>query len=374
MKNVALQTKNPPGDVKYVPHGELFFDPRNPRLVEAGHPQSQKEILRVLWREFAVDEIALSIAANGYFRYEPLFAAQEDSRLVVVEGNRRLAAVRLLVDAGLRREIGATDLPSISASAKKALEKLPVITCDRSEIWQYVGFKHVNGPQQWQSYSKARYIAWVHNDLKVPLDEIAQQIGDKHSTVKRLYRAWMVLEQAERTGVFSREDRTRKHFSFSHLYTGLDYSGIQKFLGLSNERSFDTRSPVPRSKVSNLGELCVWLYGSQSKQRKPVIASQNPDLRNLDEVLVSPNGTAALRRGLPLLVARDIGKGDEQLFREALIAAKQSLQEARGRLLTGYEGEHDLVRTAEEIVGLANSIHGEMMTAHRERLKLHRSK
>ncbi len=374
MKNASTPIKAPPGQVKYVPASELFFDSRNPRLVEAGAPESQKEILRILWRQFAVDEIALSIAANGYFPYEPLFVTKENGRLVVVEGNRRLAAVRLLVDADLRRDVGATDLPTIGAAAKKALDKLPVVSCSRSDIWQYVGFKHVNGPQQWQSYSKARYIAWVHNDLKVPLDEIAQQIGDQHSTVKRLYRAWMVLEQAEKKGVFSKENRSKTHFSFSHLYTGLDYPGIQKFLSLSKEKSFDTRSPVPASKLQSLGELCEWLYGSKNKQKKPVVESQNPDLRTLDEVLVSKDGTAALRRGLPLSVARDIGKGDEQLFREALIAAKQSLQEARGKLLTGYEGEVDLLRTGQEIVDLADSIHREMTKVRSERAKKPRSK
>jgi len=366
-------SKSPiPGAVTFLPAKELFFDTQNPRLVEAGGSESQREILRILWREFAVDEIALSIAANGYFPYEPLFATKENGRLVVVEGNRRLAAVQLLIDKDLREEVGATDLPTITPAERNALGTLPVVLCERGEIWQYVGFKHVNGPQQWQSYSKARYIAWVHNELGVPLDEIAKQIGDQHSTVQRLYRAWMVLEQAENEGVFSREDRWKRHFSFSHLYTGLDYPGIQKFVGLSKERSFDNKAPV--TKIQSLGELCGWLYGSKKKQQKPAVESQNPDLRILDEVLLSKDGTAALRRGLPLNVARDIGKGDIQLFREALIAAKQSMQEARGKLLTGYEGEADLLRTAQEIVDLADNIHREMANVRSERSKNLRSK
>jgi len=108
-----------------------------------------------LWRDFAVDEIALSIAANGYFSYEPLFAASEDGVLVVVEGNRRLAAVMLLLDAKLRQAVGATDLPRISVSRGKTLAQLPVVVRDRETIWEYLGFRHVNGPQAWQSFSKA---------------------------------------------------------------------------------------------------------------------------------------------------------------------------------------------------------------------------
>ncbi len=373
MKATPTRSKPSYPEAENIGLTDLYFDSKNPRLVEEGEPLGQKDILRTLWREFAVDEIALSIAANGYFPYEPLFAAKEDGRLIVVEGNRRLAAARLLVDAKLREEIGAADLPEITAAARKSLETLPVIICRRSEIWQYVGFKHVNGPQQWQSYSKARYIAWVHNDVHVPLDEIASQIGDQHSTVARLYRAWMVLEQAEKAGVFSKEDRAKKHFSFSHLYTGLDYPGVQTFLGLSKEKSLSTRSPVPRSKLKNLGEFCEWLYGSQSRQKPPVVTSQNPDLRILQDVLQTRDGIAALRRGLPLSVARDISKGDEQLFREAVIAAKQSLQEARGKLLTGYRGEVDLLRTAEELVGLAENIHREMLSIRSERPRRQRS-
>src|SRR4051794_14238585 len=127
MKSAKISEKSPPGEVTLVATKDLFFDSENPRLVEAGGPESQREIIRVLWREFAVDEIALSIAANGFFPYEPLFVAKEDGRLVVVEGNRRLAAVRLLADADLRRDVGATDLPTIDAAAKKALDQLPVV-------------------------------------------------------------------------------------------------------------------------------------------------------------------------------------------------------------------------------------------------------
>jgi len=356
MDNKKVPKELAKNEIEWILTSELHFDPENPRLVEMGGAADEKEILKIYWREFAVDEIALSIAANGYFDHETLFIAEERNRFIVIEGNRRLAAVRLLLDADLREYVGATDLPTITAGAKKKLEKLPAIKSTRKAIWQYIGFKHVNGPQQWDSYPKAKYVAWVHNSLKVPLDKIARQIGDQHATVKRLYRAWMVLEQAEKGGVFDRNDRYRKHFAFSHLFTGLGRPGIQKYIGLSPGKSFDTKTPVPKSKLANLGELCKWLYGSKIDDTLPLIKTQNPDLKILDEVLLSKDATAALRRGLPLEVARDIGKGDERLFREGLIKAKQSLQEVRGKLLTGYKGEPDLLKIAADIMELAINI------------------
>jgi hypothetical protein len=260
--------------------------------------------------------------------------------------------------ADLRDAVRATDLPVLDQAAVDRLAMLPAIVTPRENVWQYIGFKHVNGPQPWQSFAKAEYIAWVHNEIGASLDEIARQIGDQNTTVKRLYRGLMVLNQAERGG-FDKDDRFKQHFSFSHLYTGLDYPGIRKFIGLTEARDFN-REPVPKSKVPPLIELCVWMYGSQSRNARPVVQSQNPDLRRLDEVLQSPDGTAALRQGLPLNVSLDVSRGDARLLREALVGAKANLQDARGKLLSGYQAEADLLRTAEEIVELGDSIVSEM--------------
>jgi len=361
---MPLETKNnavPALQVKLIPVNDLLLDPRNPRLalMGLGGKATQAEILEALWRNMAVDEVAYSIANNGYFPHEPLFAEQESDGLVVIEGNRRLAAVKLLLDVGLRRKLKATDLPEITEDRRLALQQLPVIECSRAQVWQYLGFKHVNGPQPWDPYSKAEYIARVHNQFKIPLTEIARTIGDLHATVRRLYRGLIVLGQAEKAGVFDREDRWTKHFSFSHLYTGLDYPGFQAFLGIDPAKSFQPE-PVPEQKLANLKELCEWLYGSRSRDKQPLIRSQNPDLKLLEEVLQSSDGLSALRKGMPLGTSVNISRGDERLFRGSMVAAKQNLEEARGKLLTGYQGEPDLLKIADAIEELAKDIHKAM--------------
>jgi hypothetical protein len=319
----------------------------------------QDEILEILWRERAVNELVDSIATSGYWEHEELFAAKEQGRLVAIEGNRRLVAVKLLLDVDLRTKIGASGIPDLPAEAKEQLRKLPVIECTREEVWQYIGFKHVNGPQDWESIAKAQYIARVHNEYRISLEELARRIGDRHDTVKRLYRGLMVLNQAEQSGVFSRDDRFYSRFAYSHLYTGLGYCGVQEFLGLSSEKGFKP-NPVPRNKLDNLGELCLWLYGSKKQDRKPLIRSQNPDLRNLDEVLRSGDGLAALRNGLPLETSLNVSRGDKRRLLEAMVMAEQKLKEAKGLVLTGYEGDSELYRKAEAINIIARSLKKEM--------------
>ena len=303
---------------------DLLFDAQNPRILERGSDLSQTDILRVLWEDFAVDEIAFSIAANGFFDHEPLMGevvAADDEKIVVIEGNRRLAAVRLLTNDDLRIELGATGLPSISTEETQALRTLPVITCERKVIWQFIGFKHVNGAQPWDSYAKAEYIAYVRNGIGAALDDIAKSIGDRHSTVRRLYRAYMALRQAETIDVYQVDDRARKHFSFSHLYTGLDYEGIARFTGVTGEDSYDSKSPVPTEKLEPFGEFCVWLWGSKSQDRAPLIRSQNPDLRNLDKILRSEDGVAAIRAGEPIDDALHVARGATGLLRDTLVSS-----------------------------------------------------
>src|SRR5690349_1300494 len=105
-------------EVEYVEPDKLRFDSHNPRLVEfleENKKPSQDELLQVLWDEMAVDELVMSIAKSGYMPYEPLLVAKEGGELVVIEGNRRLAAVLLLLNSGLRSKVKAVDLPKLSA-------------------------------------------------------------------------------------------------------------------------------------------------------------------------------------------------------------------------------------------------------------------
>lgn len=353
-----MTTTAEPPTIEQIAPSDLEFDERNPRLGAVG--LTQAEILERMWRSFAVDEIAMSIGTNGFFGYEPLFVVQENGRNIVVEGNRRLAAVRLLTNEADRIRVKATDLEPATPEALATLQTLPVIITTREQIWRFIGFKHVNGPQAWDAVAKAEYIVWVHNELAVALDEIAKQIGDKHATVARLYNARMALEQLEQAGIWSREDRWNTRFFFSHLYTGLGYKGIQSFLGVDATKGTTSEKPIPDDHLEQLGELSTWLFGSKSRKIRPLIRSQNPDLRILDDVLQSANGVAALRQGLGLTVSSDIAKGDEQILREKLVAGKAALQDARGKVLTGYRGLRDLHLLGEEIAALSEELVADM--------------
>ncbi len=346
---------------------QLLFDPENPRIAKHAEGQTELDLIKTLWSEMAVDEVAFSIAENGYFKSEPLFVIPkspeeqdgDQKKYIVLEGNRRLAAVRLLTDEALRKKVKADELPEITEERKAQLAELPALVYkDREELWTAIGFRHINGIKPWDSFSKAKYIAQVHEEYDVPLDEIAEKIGDRHATVKRLYRGYKVLEQAEATGTYSAEDRQRSKFYFSHLYTAVDQNEFQHFLGLNPENL--KPEPVPKRKLKELGELMTYLYGRKSEDKKPLVVTQNPDLNTLREVVGSPAALAALRKGYPLAEAHNVAVGDARRFRDALTTVKVELQNAKATVTTGYGGEADLFRTIQDVIRVAESLRSEM--------------
>lgn len=277
-----------------TPFADLRLDASNPRMADVNmEADDQDGIIRWLWKNKSVDELVQSIAENGYWSHEELFAAEEDGHLVVLEGNRRLAAVKLLMDADLRERLSLTGIPEASPEVIATMETLPVIVSERSTIWDYVGFKHVNGPAAWDSIAKAKYVHGVRRDLDIPLEDIAKTIGDKHDTVKRLYRGYLVLVQAEEAGLFDRADCVQSRFPFSHLWTALGYKNVQDFLGVDTER-LEEQNPIPDERLPDLGRFMLWLFGSASQEIDPVIRRQNPDLRKLAEVLGSEDGIGKL--------------------------------------------------------------------------------
>jgi DNA-binding transcriptional MerR regulator len=306
----------------------LQLDRQNPRLSEFGITEKSRglAILQILWVEMAVNELMYSIVSNGFWDYEPLIVMKHapGDDYVTIEGNRRLAAVKLIHDPGTIK-VPQHILDKITPDLLNQTRTLPCIVINsREESWRFVGFKHVNGPAKWGSFAKAKYIAEIHNDYGVPLDEIAYQIGDTNNTAQKLYQGLMVLDQAQNAKVYSYEDIQANRIYFSHLYTGLQREGIRQYLQIKDAED-ESPAPVPEGRLKELGKLLEWLYGSKKNNTQPLIKSQNPDLKYLDEALQSKEATVALNSGEPLSYAYELSRANDALFEENILTAKKSL-------------------------------------------------
>ena len=352
-----------------VPVELLALDPRNPRLVSRGDVPSDVKIIAQLYRSEDLSELLQSIAANGYLDIEPLVVLKEDERLTVLEGNRRLAAIRLfdrpdLADRILQEEGLRIAIPTFPERFRSTIQKVSVYRVGaRAEARSFIGFKHINGAAKWKSYAKARFAAEWYQDVGVSLAEIAAQIGDKHDTIKRMVNAIYVLEQAEREGLYSISDRASPRFNFSHLYTALSRGPYMHFLGLEDSWSkFNPRpDPISQENLYCLAELLKWLYGSKEEGLDPVINSQNPDIKRLADVVENPEGLSILRATSSLADAHLSTYPANQRFSESLVRARREVREASNNL-RGFDGrEQALVGIAEDISETAQAMHARMV-------------
>lgn len=367
MSEQQAEGKNGILTIKRISVENLLLDDKNPRFVSASMKDnpSQMDLMRILWNEMAIDELVMSIAANGYFQEEPLFVIpdkEKNGKYIVVEGNRRLAAVKILLNDEIREELRISKMPTIDEEAKKNLQLLPASKYQtRKELWAFLSFRHINSPQEWDPYSKAMYIAKVHDQYKVSLDEIATRIGDQHQTVRRLYRGYKILDQAIKEDIYDIDKRYSKNFFFSHWYTAVSYSQFQNFLGIS-ATDFEKKKPIPKKYYKNLGELLTWIFGKKSDEEKiePIVKKQNPDLNLLREVIVNPSALDSLRGGGSLSKSHEISIGDERRFGESIVKAKEELLQANGLVELGYNGEAEQYITMGSILKLAKAIISEM--------------
>lgn len=356
--------------IKLFKADDLHFDRLNPRLVEfnINSKTSEAQIMNILWTQMAVNEIVMSILAHGFFQHEAMYAVEEEGNIIIVEGNRRLAAVKAILNPELIERNGMQKYRSrITPKLIDALTtSLPVIILENREAsWRYIGFKHVNGAAKWGSYAKAQYIASVHNEFGISLEDIAEQIGDANKTVIKLYQGLMLLQQADRETSFSVDDVFHKRVYFSHLYTAIGYDGFQEYLGLRGDMG---NSPaVQKEKLPNLQDVMFWLFGSESKDIKPIIETQNPDLKNLNSVLQKRESVEALKTTNDLSLALDISLGGMDVLYKSLVNAKVALQKASAKV-SYYKGDEDLLKIAGSVANTADVLYDNMEKIHEENI------
>ena len=80
---------------RHVPVEDLEFDSNNPRLGGSATGLNQNAIQELLEQiPHYATELVPSFVENEFIAYEPLVVRQKGSKFVVIEGNRRLAAVK----------------------------------------------------------------------------------------------------------------------------------------------------------------------------------------------------------------------------------------------------------------------------------------
>lgn len=275
---MAIQNK-----IRFATIDELRLDPMNPRLGRSnkGPDVTQLRVLELM-RDWTLDELAVSFLESGFWIQEAVLVVEEElygeRGLVVVEGNRRVAALMFLKDA-VEGKPAARKWAEIAASKdppQDLFKRIPYIMADtRKDIEAFLGFRHVTGIKEWNPAEKAEYIAKLIEESHYTYEHVMRMIGSKTPTVRQHYISYRLLLQMEDQEGISVE---RVEDKFSVLYLSLRTSGVQRYLNIDIKADPETaRRPVPDDRLKELVNFALWLFGDD--ERPPLFT----DSRQVDD-------------------------------------------------------------------------------------------
>lgn len=340
-----------------VPIASLHFDAENPRFSRTLDGSSESEVLRFMLEDAGLVDLMRSIAAQGFFPGEPLLVspAPQLGEWIVVEGNRRLAASKLLADPDLaptRKKTVATVAQSATPS-----DALPCIQFKtREAILVHLGYRHVTGIKEWDPLAKARFLQQRFDDFSgMPQErfkELARTIGSRSDYVGRLLASLGIYEFAAEREFFGIEGVTEEAVDFSLISSVLAYATIVEYLGLSSSQDVDLAS-VDAEHVENLFR---WVFERTSGKRKTVLG-ESRNIKILADVVASERALAALEGGLTLQAASEFIGGAKE-FRVYMETARQNLVLAREQVPDDHDERSE--EAAESVLKLAVGVRDAM--------------
>jgi hypothetical protein len=176
----------------------LLLDQNNPRLPQSGGAFSQRQIIDELVTHDAVYELAKDITTQGFFPTEILLGVRDGDQVIVIEGNRRLAALKLLINPELapqahlekfRRlseKITATAVAKVQISIASSRDAATPILLSRHTAQQI---------QSWKRPMQARFYRQLLERGLTP-DDLVQSYGVTVGQIQDWIRADAVYRLA----------------------------------------------------------------------------------------------------------------------------------------------------------------------------------
>lgn len=165
----------------------LKLDKANPRIPSYVLTRNQRDILNFLFENEKIDRLATKIVDKGFISHDPIYVVKEGDAYIVVEGNRRVSALKCLLEPGL----------APSASKRRKLEllknRLGSETIDKIEVYvapsrravENVLYElHAEGKLQWSRQQKNRFIAGIGVEDGESVEDIAERFNVKVSDIQ----------------------------------------------------------------------------------------------------------------------------------------------------------------------------------------------
>jgi hypothetical protein len=312
---------------------KLILDQNNPRLYGESVVDSQEQIMQRIYSREQIDELASSLAVNGYFEEEPIIVIPEnvndfdninssnfnDFNYIVIEGNRRTTSVKLLLTPD--NNIVDSDFPIVLPEKLDSLKQLPaIIYKNREDVDIYLSVRHISGHRKWDAFAKAKYIYDKVNkineergDISNSINFLSTQIGDQNNVVKKNYVYYKIFKEVEDDVINYSSKHIKERFSLFEVALASGNTTIAKYIGIPAFRNINLENElVQPEKIDELKNVTEWIFGKDEQGNGSLISDSRQISKFLKPILGNPDATEHLETYNDLEGALQLTDGEEQ--------------------------------------------------------------
>lgn len=308
----------------------LKLDLYNPRLPKSKQSKDEETVIEYLLLEAATEELMIAIGENGFFAGELLLVIQDkDGKYDVVEGNRRLTAVKLLNQPQLAK-VKKNSVTEIVQRSKFRPTELPcLIFKEKEDILKYLGFRHITGIKSWRLLEKARYLHDMrrrdYTDMPFlkTCSEIAKTIGSRSDYVKRLLIGYELYSIVEDEKFYQIDNLNDTKFYLNYFTDSLSRDNIRNFLQID----INSDNPLSNLSKSNLKKVTHWWF--EKNQGQPRVLGDSEGLKLLDAVIGNPDALLAFdQKAVSIYDAYELTGDLDLQFEDKVLASLKAIEQA----------------------------------------------
>lgn len=357
-------------EYKKINYELIELDTYNPRLPTSLHNKSENDILEYMIMHGDVLSLIESIGESGFFPGEPIIIIKNGKNYKVIEGNRRLSAIKLINNPNLAPVLEDRIKESVSNIKKEILITLNEVYCliaetdiEINKVDKFLGFRHITGTKNWKSLERARYLSKLFNKIKAEDEklsnieiykDLAKTIGSKSDYIYRMLTGFEVYKKIEEKKFFhiNSGGLNDQNFPFVNIADSLNRSKISSFLGVDLKKD----NPLEDLDIENLETWAKWLYEKESG--KPTrIKGTSGQLGLLDKILAHDEAKYQfIEKDKSLLEASEYIDEKDILFQKLIKKAKISLLDSEKTLYSINEYDITLEEELKEIVSICKNL------------------
>lgn len=215
----------------------LQLDLNNPRINYQGKPLNQTQIIEYLIENENVYKLAKKISEEGYYIGEEPIICIENNKKVVLEGNRRTAALKILQDPKKYLPTSRANIliKNIVANDFPVDKKLKCHIAPNRLLANPIIYSRHRGDalKRWQTGNQYAFVANMYYKDGLSIEDICELLYENSGKIKEYLKAYNLFYEAQQlylkdTGEFI----DISNFDITNLERFYKYEPAKEFLGI----------------------------------------------------------------------------------------------------------------------------------------------